>query len=428
MANEFIIKNGFFSQGNSVVTGSLIVTAGITGSLQGSASYALTASYALGGGSAAFPYTGSALITGSLGITGSLSNGTEIIASGPFSHAEGDRAEANNSFSHAEGARTIASGTGSHAEGASTQATGNYSHAEGSDTIASGSYSHAEGSTTIASGSHSHAEGSTTQANGNYSHAEGNATEAIGDYSHAEGSYTMALGQGAHAEGEYTIAYGYASHAEGLGTVASGSFQHVSGQYNTHGDNSSLFIIGNGVSGSRSDVLKVSGSTVVAGFNPTPLTGSIRDGITSVLGDLQDWNSQYYSGEVLYSEVSKEALNFGQLCWRDRYGQWGKAIGDVIGEPAKNMLGICLHTVGAADEATSILTRGYVETTYYVSSAKSGDPVFMDATTAGSITPSPPAAAGNIVRIVGNIFWATGAHANGKWIMYFNPDNTWIEL
>ena len=56
MANEFIIKNGFFSQGNSNITGSLNVTAGITGSLSGSAttaissSYALTASFALNGG------------------------------------------------------------------------------------------------------------------------------------------------------------------------------------------------------------------------------------------------------------------------------------------------------------------------------------------------------------------------------------------
>ena len=63
MANEFIIKNGFRSQGNSEVTGSLNVTGGITGSLQGtaatasyfagtvtSASYASTASYAANGG------------------------------------------------------------------------------------------------------------------------------------------------------------------------------------------------------------------------------------------------------------------------------------------------------------------------------------------------------------------------------------------
>jgi len=48
MPNEFIIKNGYFSQGNSTITGSLTVTAGITGSLQGTSSWAhnaTTASY-----------------------------------------------------------------------------------------------------------------------------------------------------------------------------------------------------------------------------------------------------------------------------------------------------------------------------------------------------------------------------------------------
>ena len=96
--------NGQFT-GDAGITGSLTVTEGITGSLNGnadtatSASYALTASYALnagggvtsiiagtgisvdqstgdvtitntGGGGAAFPYTGSALITGSLQVIG----------------------------------------------------------------------------------------------------------------------------------------------------------------------------------------------------------------------------------------------------------------------------------------------------------------------------------------------------------------------
>jgi len=61
----------------TIVTGSLTVTNGITGSLSGSAltatsaSYALTASY-LDNYIPPFPYTGSALITGSLGVTGSL--------------------------------------------------------------------------------------------------------------------------------------------------------------------------------------------------------------------------------------------------------------------------------------------------------------------------------------------------------------------
>ena len=44
MANEFRIKNGYESQGNSNVTGSLTVTAGITGSLHGTASWAVSAS------------------------------------------------------------------------------------------------------------------------------------------------------------------------------------------------------------------------------------------------------------------------------------------------------------------------------------------------------------------------------------------------
>ena len=45
MANEFKIKNGYLSEGNSQITGSLSVSGGITGSLFGTSSYATTASY-----------------------------------------------------------------------------------------------------------------------------------------------------------------------------------------------------------------------------------------------------------------------------------------------------------------------------------------------------------------------------------------------
>ena len=63
MPNEFVIKNGFISKGDSQITGSLVATS-FTGSLQGSASYALA------GGTPAFPYTGSAIISGSLEVIG----------------------------------------------------------------------------------------------------------------------------------------------------------------------------------------------------------------------------------------------------------------------------------------------------------------------------------------------------------------------
>jgi hypothetical protein len=68
MANEFTARNGLIAQKDSVVTGSLIVTSGITGSLLGTASYAtqaLSSSYA-SAYAAVFPYTGSAIISGSL--------------------------------------------------------------------------------------------------------------------------------------------------------------------------------------------------------------------------------------------------------------------------------------------------------------------------------------------------------------------------
>jgi hypothetical protein len=52
MANEFVAKNGLISQKNTTVTGSLIVTNGITGSLRGTASWASNAVFANGATSA----------------------------------------------------------------------------------------------------------------------------------------------------------------------------------------------------------------------------------------------------------------------------------------------------------------------------------------------------------------------------------------
>lgn len=97
MANEFIARKGLIVSGSGQITGSLDVSAGITGSLFGTASwaenatsasaatsitftpatasFAVTASYALtspgGAGVSDFPYTGSAIISGSLQVTGS---------------------------------------------------------------------------------------------------------------------------------------------------------------------------------------------------------------------------------------------------------------------------------------------------------------------------------------------------------------------
>jgi len=93
MAELFYIREGLMVKGSTSLTGSLTVTAGISGSfigsLTGTASYAtqaLSASYAPSAGGATFPYTGSAIITGSLIVTGSLNiaAGTAAASTAPL--------------------------------------------------------------------------------------------------------------------------------------------------------------------------------------------------------------------------------------------------------------------------------------------------------------------------------------------------------
>ena len=170
------------------------------------------------------------------------------------------------------------------------------------------------------------------------------------------------------------------------------------------------------------------GISIVGGYSQTPLEGTILDGITSVLGDLKSWSSSSYSGDVLYSEISDVALTFGQLCYRTIAGKWGLADASVVGIASKSMLGICLAGADDVDEPTSILINGFVTTTYNNATTTIGDPMYMDANTAGDMTYIAPSAAGNIVRIVGHTFWDAGYQGNGQYILRFNPDNTWIEL
>ena len=150
---------------------------------------------------------------------GGLECGSNVTASGDFSHAEGEATQAIGNSSHAEGTSTITYGNYSHAEGETTIAIGISSHAEGLNTVSSGSYSHAEGTSTQAIGESSHAEGNATIASGSFSHAEGENSQAIGYASHAEGANNQALGNYSHAEGDKTKSFGNFSHTEGYNSI-----------------------------------------------------------------------------------------------------------------------------------------------------------------------------------------------------------------
>lgn len=55
------------------------------------------------------------------------------------------------------------------------------------------------------------------------------------------------------------------------------------------------------------------------------------------------------------------------------------------------------------------------------SSASTGDVLYLD-TTAGHVTTTAPSGTGDIVRVVGYVYEASNR------IIYFDPDNTWLEL
>ena len=125
----------------------------------------------------------------------------------------------------------------------------------------------------------------------------------------------------------------------------------------------------------------------------------------------------------MYSETAGGTIGTGQLCYRNRYGNWVLADATVVGADSTHMLGICVrHQVSGS--ATSILINGFIETTY-ATVGESGEPLYMD-TTPGSMTNAAPSTAGNIVRLIGNTFW--DSNTNVKIIIHFNPESSWIEL
>ena len=199
----------------------------------------------------------------------------------------------------------------------------------------------------------------------------------------------------------------------------------VSGTNNTVTKFTSSSTVGNSTIVDDGTNIKVTTTSLVAGFNPTPLAGTIQDGVTSVLNSLNIWNNNYYQGTVLYSETAGVTITFGQLCYRTQSNTWQLADATTFASAAVNMLGICVSTAGSGS-STSILINGFVvPSAAYATVVKSGEPLFMS-TTAGSMTKTSPLVAGNIVRIIGNTFWFS--NSNGRIVIHFNPDKTWIEL
>ena len=475
MANEFKIKNGYLSEGNSQITGSLNVSAGITGSLLGTATNALSASYAP---DTTFPYTGSALITGSLGVTGSLSNGSGNIASGIFSHAEGEN--------------TQATGDASHTEGQSTNAIGTYSHAEGLATIASGSYQHVQGQYNIALPAQSAfivGNGTSISSRSNLIFAAGSQVEITGSLTVTAGITGSLFGTASYATqalsaswapggaGTPTFPYTGSAIISGSLTVTGSLFvQDIDGKTNIDSQNRKLYVAplsppnalsvlsvdwgsrtlndtnGNSsVSWRNRDLLTSNGAIGLDWTDDTYLSSDVyqrdyksaatQDAVSTTYND----PSKSYLGDVIESDgittVIDSTVTEGMLVYLDTSTVWYPVNQAATG--ATKLLGIAHNLVSLppnppplpTNQSGQILLEGHVvidDTSAAgpnVQNADSGLPVYIkNNTSTGTMSTTVPTATGsNIVRVLGHCYQQNSGTAT-QWMMKFRPSNDWVEI
>ena len=127
-----------------------------------------------------------------------------------------------------------------------------------------------------------------------------------------------------------------------------------------------------------------------------------------------------YQGDVVYFGGSTTAP--GDLCYLKENGTWGQAdadgaaTGDDADRDATGMLAIAL---GTDPDVDGMFIRGIITMDYDLGDV--GNPVYIS-TTQGEMSSTIPTASGDFVRVVG--YCLDDTHGQ----MYFNPDNTWVEL
>jgi hypothetical protein len=140
---------------------------------------------------------------------------------------------------------------------------------------------------------------------------------------------------------------------------------------------------------------------------------------------LAETPASYYGGQVIQATVDAGVTDF-QLVFLDTDGTW-KATKATVANGASKMLGICV------DQANGyVLIDGDIGVSddnsqgAYVIGADHGLPAYVSATT-GVMTTTTPSSTGELVRIVGHIYYQSTTDANW-WTMKFRPSNDWYVI
>jgi hypothetical protein len=163
----------------------------------------------------------------------------------------------------------------------------------------------------------------------------------------------------------------------------------------------------------------------------TSLQGIYRDSITSLIK--QDiLNSAYdegwYHGETIFGELF-QSTSRGQILYLGYNAgtnqQWDWADATAVNEKSTYLLGVACKN-GGANDSIPILLRGFIASSvFYTTNNRYGPPVYLS-TTPGDATTTPPATAGNVVRIIGHV--DAFNNINAVAVLRFNPDNFWVVI
>ena len=125
-------------------------------------------------------------------------------------------------------------------------------------------------------------------------------------------------------------------------------------------------------------------------------------------------------GDVLY--FGSGSTTQGDLCYLKEDGSWGQADADgaATGDDAdRDAMGMLAIALGTDPDVDGMLIKGII--TMDSDMGDVGNPIYVK-TTAGAMSHVAPSGSGDFVRVVG--YCLDDDHG----VMYFNPDNTWVEI
>lgn len=165
--------------------------------------------------------------------------------------------------------------------------------------------------------------------------------------------------------------------------------------------------------------------TVIGGVSATIGTSTINQGVSGIYDDLNSWGNAFASGEIMKNQPVGEAIALGECVVLVDGPFWMKS-DQTNSLKSTHMLGIALQTTDG-EEGIDILIAGFVETTEIEDAGiKNGWPLYLREETPGEISHNIPTS--GFVRLVGYSYQNTTSQANSKFILRFDPDNTWVEL